>query len=74
MREGSKPYLNEAFTQVHLGQLLAYMKCVSADRRDGGIDPNTDHILRNFSSSFPRVDEDVGIGGIAADYFGHDDD
>jgi hypothetical protein len=60
--EGIFPYFHEAFTQLHLGQLLASIKCVSRDRRDGGIDPNADHILRNHSSSLPRVNEDLGHG------------
>lgn len=29
---------NEAFTEVHLGQLLALFKCMSGDRGDGRID------------------------------------
>jgi hypothetical protein len=63
--EGPLPYFHEAFTQLHLGQLLASCKCFGRDRRDdGGIDPNADHIVGNFSSSLPRVDEDFGIGSI----------
>jgi hypothetical protein len=60
--EGPLPDFNEAFTQLHLGQLLASVKCFSGDRRDGGIDPNADHIPWDSSSSLPRVDEDLGIG------------
>jgi hypothetical protein len=63
--EGTVPNFHEAFTQLHLGQLLAFTKCTSRDERDGGIDPNTDGIVRNNRSSRPRVDEDLGIGGIA---------
>ena len=64
-REGSKPNFDEAFTQLHLGQFLALVKCLSRDRRDGGIDPNTDNILRNIVSARPRVDEDLGISRVA---------
>ena len=32
---------------------------MSGDRRDGGIDPNTDYIVRNYRPSFPRVDDKV---------------
>jgi hypothetical protein len=45
--EGIKPNFHEAFTQLYLGQLLAFKKCVNRDRRDGGINPNADHIVRN---------------------------
>jgi hypothetical protein len=45
--EGIFSNFHEAFTQLHLGQLLASDKCTSGDRRDGGIDPNADHISRN---------------------------
>jgi hypothetical protein len=62
--EGPLPYFNEAFTQLHLGQLLASAKCIDRDQRDGRIDPNADHISWN-SSSGPGVDEYLGIGGIA---------
>ena len=59
------PYIHEAFTQLHLGQLFAIVKCVSRDRRDGGINPDTDHIVRSFPSSSSRVDEDaVAVGSI----------
>jgi hypothetical protein len=57
--EGLFTNFNEAFTQLHLGQLLASMKRFSGDRRDGGINPNTDYILRNIISSLPRVDEGI---------------
>ena len=67
--EGPLPYFHEAFTQLHLGQLLALPKCFGMDRRDGGIDPNTDHIPWDSSSSLPRVDEDLGISRVAT-YFG----
>jgi hypothetical protein len=63
--ERTIPDFHEAFAQLHLGQLLAFVKCISRDRRDGGINPNTDYILWNIRSSLPRVDEDFGIGGIA---------
>jgi hypothetical protein len=63
--EGTFPNFHEAFTQLHLGQSLSLVKCVIGDRRDGWIDPNAFHILRNNSSHFPRVDEDLGIGGFA---------
>jgi hypothetical protein len=55
--EGIVPNFHDAFTQLHLGQLLASVKCTSGDRRD--IDPNTDHIDRNSLSSCPSVDEDL---------------
>jgi hypothetical protein len=64
------PNFHEAFTQLHLGQLLAFLKCFSRDRRDGGIDSNTDHILRDFVSTLAtRVDEDRCIGGIVSHGF-----
>jgi hypothetical protein len=63
--EGTRPNFDEAFTQLHLGQLLPLVKCTSGDRRDGGMDPNTDHIVWNYLSSVSRVDEDLGISGIA---------
>jgi hypothetical protein len=59
--KGTFPNFHDAFTQLDLRQTLASVKCKSRDPRDGGIDPNTDNILRNFSSSLPRVDEDVAI-------------
>jgi hypothetical protein len=59
------PNFHEAFTQRHFGQLLPLVKCIGRDRRDGGIYSNADNILRDSNSSFPRVDEDLGIGGIA---------
>jgi hypothetical protein len=52
----------DAFTELHLGQFLAFFKCILMNRRDGGIDPNTDYILRNIVSARPCVDEVVGIG------------
>jgi hypothetical protein len=58
-KEGTLPYFHEAFTQLHLGQLLASFKCFGMDRRDGGINPNADYILRRTLSR-PRVDEDLG--------------
>jgi hypothetical protein len=60
-REGIRSNFNEAFTQLHLGQFIAVVKCVSRYRRYGGIDPYTDDIVRNFISSFPRIDEDISI-------------
>jgi hypothetical protein len=67
MREGMLPNFHEAFTQLHLGQLRASLKCTSRDRRDGGIDPDTYNIiLWDRVSPRPRVDEDLGIGGIAS--------
>jgi hypothetical protein len=57
------PNFHEAFTQLHLGQLLASFKCTSGDRRDGGIDSKMYDILRNTVSTRPNVDEDLGIGG-----------
>ena len=51
--EGIFPNFHEAFIQLHLGQLLASFKRTSRDRRDGGIDPNTDYILWNIRSSLP---------------------
>jgi hypothetical protein len=59
--EGTFPNFHEAFTQLHLGQLIASVKCMRGDRRDGGIDPNTDHIVRNFISSSSSIDEDIGV-------------
>ena len=73
MREGFVPNFHEAFTQLHLGQFPAFVKCVIRDRRDRWINPNTDHILWSFQSSLPRVDEDLGISRIAAYYFGRHD-
>jgi len=55
--EGPRPNFDEAFTQLHLGQFLALVKCFIGDRRDGGIDPNMDYILWNIISARPRVDE-----------------
>jgi hypothetical protein len=66
-REGTFPYFHEPFTQLHFGQLLASVKCISGDRRDGWINSKTDHIVRNFSSSSPGVDEDFGIGVASKD-------
>jgi hypothetical protein len=60
--EGIVSNFHEAFTQLHLGQLLALVKYTSGDRRDGGIDPNADDIARRSLSTRPSVDEDlVGI-------------
>jgi hypothetical protein len=60
--EGPLPNFNEAFTQLHLGQLLALVKYTRGDRRDGGIDPNADDITRRSLSTKPSEDEDlVGI-------------
>ena len=68
MREGPCPDFHDAFTQLHLGQLLAFTKCISRNRRDGGIDPNMDYIMWDSSSSFsgPHVDKDVVIISIAS--------
>ena len=64
--KGPFPNFQEAFTQLHLGQLLALVKCFIRDRRDGGIDPKADHMLRDNVSDRPHVDENLGIiGGIA---------
>jgi hypothetical protein len=65
--EGTFPNFYEAFTQLHLGQLLAFEKCVSRDRRDGGINSNTFDISRDSVSSLPRVNENLGIHGISHD-------
>jgi hypothetical protein len=54
--KGTFPDFHEAFTQLHLGQLPAYLKCIIGDRRDGGIDPNADDIARSLSTR-PSVDE-----------------
>jgi hypothetical protein len=62
--EGPLPDFHETFTQLHLGQLLALVKCVSRDRRDGRINPNADHILRDIISSRTGVDEYLGIHSI----------
>jgi hypothetical protein len=59
--EGFFPNFNEAYTQLHLGQLITFVKCTSRDRHDGGIDPKVDHIVWNLRSSRPRVEEDVGL-------------
>jgi hypothetical protein len=59
--EGPFPNFHEAFTQLHLGQLLAFIKCISGDRRDGGIDSDTCNILRDIVSTRTGVDEDLGI-------------
>jgi hypothetical protein len=65
-REGIISNFHEAFSQLHLGQLRPSFKCVSRDRRNGGINPNADNILRDIVSDRPHVDEDLGIiGGIA---------
>jgi hypothetical protein len=67
--EGIFPNFHEAFTKLDLGQLLASGKCVSRDRRDGGIDPNTYDFSRDIVSPRPRVDEDLGISRIDRHYF-----
>jgi hypothetical protein len=59
--EGIFPNFNEAFTELHLGQLFAFEKCFIGDRRDGGIDQNAYYILRSIVSVLPCVDEDVSI-------------
>jgi hypothetical protein len=43
--KGAIPNFHKAFTQLHLGQLLALVKCISRDRHDGGINTSTDDIL-----------------------------
>jgi hypothetical protein len=63
-REGIISNFHEAFAELHLGQPLALAKCPSGDRRDDGINPNTDHIARDSLSARPCVDED----GIARHY------
>jgi hypothetical protein len=63
IRKGPLPDFHEAFTQLYLGQLVAVVKCIRGDRRDGGINPNADNITRHSLAS--GVDEDLGIGGIA---------
>jgi hypothetical protein len=65
--EGTFPNFHNAFTQLHLGQLLAFVKCTSRDRRDGGINSNTFDISRDSVSSLPRVNENLGIHGISHD-------
>jgi hypothetical protein len=63
--KGTFPNFHDAFTLLHLGQLLASVKCFIGYRRNGGINPNEDHIVRNYSlSSLPRVDEDLSIASI----------
>jgi hypothetical protein len=62
IRKGTDTNFHEAFTQLHLGQLLACVECTNRDRCDGGINPNTDNIARRSLSTKPSVDED-GIGG-----------
>jgi hypothetical protein len=59
--KGMIPNFHEAFTQLHLGQLLASLKCPSRDRRDGGIDTNTYDIPWDIVSTRPGVDKDIGI-------------
>jgi hypothetical protein len=67
--EGPLPNFNEAFTQLHLGQCLALVKYFSGDQPDGGIDPHTDKILWDGSSSLPCVDEDLlSIASIVRHY------
>jgi hypothetical protein len=69
IRKGPHPNFHEAFTQLHLGQLIASFKCVSRDRCNGRIDSNTDQIsMDSVYSPRPRVDEDLGISSIT----GHD--
>jgi hypothetical protein len=67
-REGMIPYIHDAFTQLHLGQLLAFVKCTIGDRRDGGINPDMFYISRDSSSSFSCVDEDLSGGGAGIDH------
>jgi hypothetical protein len=55
------PNFNEAFTELNLGQLIALAKCVTGDRRDGGIDKDADHIASDSPFSSSRVDEDFVI-------------
>ena len=62
IREGVFPDFNEAFAELHLGQLLVIRKCLSGFRLDGWIDMNMENIIRNISSYFPRVDEDLTVG------------
>ena len=62
------PDFHEAFTQLHLGQLHASVKCLSMDRRDGGIYSYTDDIVWNYLSSSSRVDEDLGISIAGHEY------
>jgi hypothetical protein len=52
-QEAKEPLPNflDAFAEFYLGKLLAFFKCFSWDRRDGGINSNMDNILRSFSSS-----------------------
>jgi hypothetical protein len=64
--EGMFPDFHEAFTQLHICKIIEKLKCVSGDRRDRGINPDTEHISWNNSSSNYRVDEDLGIDGIDA--------
>ena len=61
--DGIFPNFHDAFTQLHLGQLIASNKCTIRDRRDGGIDTKADHILQNIvSTQATRVDEDDDLG------------
>lgn len=53
--------------ELHLDQLHTSIKCFSRDWRDGGIDDDAYHIVRNSLSSRPGVDEDLAIGSIALD-------
>ena len=66
--EGFVPDFDEAFAQLHLGQLHASVKCLSMDRRDGGIYSYTDDIVWNYLSSSSRVDEDLGISIAGHEY------
>jgi hypothetical protein len=68
--EGFFPDFHDAIAELHLGQLLAPVKCFVGDRRDGGINPDANLILRNDSSFFTRVDEDLGISHTAAHHLG----
>jgi hypothetical protein len=56
--EGNFPNFHE---QLHLGQLSASIKCTIGDRRDGGINTKTDHIMWDSSSSWASADEDFGV-------------
>jgi hypothetical protein len=66
IREGMKPNFHKAFTQLHLDQSFALAKCLSGDRRNGGIDPHADHISWDSSSPSSCVDDDLGITRTAA--------
>ena len=51
--EWTVPNFHKAFTQLHLDQLSAFIECTSGDRRDGGIDKNTEDIVRNSAPPVP---------------------